>query len=275
MDAPGDHGHGEPAVAAAGAEPDGLALQDHDPPAGLQLGQADRRPEAGEAASDDDDVGLLVALQRRTLRLGEARRGSLLPPAGGCRRAHVSGRSAHGGEHRSTLRRRASMPAWYVRVARRSEPPGATATGPAASGVPVERGRRAHCHGGRDRQYSGAAGTFVNGPAWGGIPGRMSRCGGHFRVGCEVTAPRVRSGRPSPLLVAPRWAAPNAFSDEETPARPDRRLCRRRVRQLSARPPSSPPGLRHHPVRPVDRRELRQSRVRPRAGNPDARYRGG
>ena len=81
VEAPGHHGHGEAAVAAAGAEPDRLALQDHDAPARLQLGEADRRPEAGEAPSDDDDVRLLVALQRKTRGLGKARRGTLLPPA--------------------------------------------------------------------------------------------------------------------------------------------------------------------------------------------------
>ena len=52
----------EAAVPAARPERDGLRLEDDDPQRGIRVGQRERRPQAGEARPDDDDVA------RRRLR---------------------------------------------------------------------------------------------------------------------------------------------------------------------------------------------------------------
>jgi hypothetical protein len=58
----------EAAVAAAGAEPALLRLEEDDVETRLALLQRERRPEAGVPAADDRDVGVGVTFQRR-LRL--------------------------------------------------------------------------------------------------------------------------------------------------------------------------------------------------------------
>ncbi len=55
----------EPAVPPAGAERDGLRLEDGHPQAGCRVGQRQRRPQAREPGADHDDVGGRVAEQRR------------------------------------------------------------------------------------------------------------------------------------------------------------------------------------------------------------------
>ena len=63
----------EPAVAPGRPAAADVRLEQDDPRAGLQLGQPERRPQAGVAAADDDDVGRGRATQRRRGR-GQVRR---------------------------------------------------------------------------------------------------------------------------------------------------------------------------------------------------------
>ena len=51
----------EAAVPAAGAERDGLRLEDHDAQRRVGVGQRDRGPQAGEPGPDDRDVGRRAA----------------------------------------------------------------------------------------------------------------------------------------------------------------------------------------------------------------------
>jgi hypothetical protein len=55
----------EATVAAAGAEPALVGLEEDDVEARIALLQRERRPEAGVAAADDRDVGLGITLERR------------------------------------------------------------------------------------------------------------------------------------------------------------------------------------------------------------------
>ena len=67
------------AVAAARAEPGRLGLDDGDPQGRLGAGEVQRRPQAGEAGTDDRHVGLAVAGQRGPR--GPVVRGGLVPEA--------------------------------------------------------------------------------------------------------------------------------------------------------------------------------------------------
>jgi hypothetical protein len=61
----GQRGVGEAAVAPRRSLADALALEHRDGAAGPRLGGEQRRPQPGEAAADDGEVDLEVALQRR------------------------------------------------------------------------------------------------------------------------------------------------------------------------------------------------------------------
>ena len=81
----------EAAVPPAGADPATRGLEHDDVQRGLPPLQLERRPEAGEAAADDGDVGPRVALERGLLGI---RRRVLEPPGGGEPGATVSACSA-------------------------------------------------------------------------------------------------------------------------------------------------------------------------------------
>ena len=106
-------GHGEPAVAAAGAEPGGLGLE-HDDIAAL-LGRVQRRPQAGEARADDAQVGARVLGQRggRVARFPQPERARLgFAIARAVLRRGGAGRPGHQLRRARASRSRSSSPRW-------------------------------------------------------------------------------------------------------------------------------------------------------------------
>ena len=75
----GEERRAPPAVATGGAEAGHLGLQHHDPQGRIGLGEIVRRPQSGEACSDDGHVRVGVPRQRIPGRPGVA--GGLVPQA--------------------------------------------------------------------------------------------------------------------------------------------------------------------------------------------------